>query len=261
MVQVQHQYQQLTSSSVEELQQQTLMTHSLQVHLDLQQDQREHRLDSQHQQVVYLEALVQLHQAVIHLHQQLYQDLREQLTLEVTQVEHQVVNSEHQEEPLDQPLDQHLVQPQEELVEQLQQQVALVQVEQHREHREHQVALQQHLQWQVNLQKQQQHEKQQMHPAQQQQQVAIQPQQVQQQFLAHSLVQLVAQGEHRVAHQREPQDQMMVHEDSLTSQAQQQVAQVVHQHQGAHQHQVAHQHQQVVEQQVVYLDYLAQQQR
>ena len=38
--QQQHQYQQLTSSLVEALQQQVLMMHSLQVHLGLQEDQR-----------------------------------------------------------------------------------------------------------------------------------------------------------------------------------------------------------------------------
>ena len=38
--QEQHQYQQLTSSLVEALQQQVLMMHSLQVHLGLQEDQR-----------------------------------------------------------------------------------------------------------------------------------------------------------------------------------------------------------------------------
>ena len=88
----------------------------------------------------------------------------------------------------------------------------------------------------------------------QQQQVAIQPQQVQQQFLAHSLAQLMDQGEHQVAHQREQQDQMMVHEVSLTSQAHQQEPQV------QHQPQVEHQPQQVVEQQVDYLDSLVQHQ-
>ena len=98
-----------------------------------------------------------------------------------------------------------------------------------------------------------------MHPAQQQQQVAIQPQQVQQQFLAHSLAQLMDQGEPQVAHQREQQDQMMVHEVSLTSQAHQQVrADLLLQ--GEHQPQVEHQPQQVVEQQVDYLDSLVQHQ-
>ena len=94
----------------------------------------------------------------------------------------------------------------------------------------------------------------------QQQQVAIQPQQVQQQFLAHSLAQLMDQGEHQVAHQREQQDQMMVHEGSLTSQVPQQVK-MDHHLQVAHHLQVEHQHQPVVEQQVGYLDSLVQHQQ
>ena len=93
----------------------------------------------------------------------------------------------------------------------------------------------------------------------QQQQVAIQPQQVQQQFLAHSLVQLMAQEEHQADLQQEQQDQMMVHEDSLTSQALQQVME--HQLQVEHQPQVEHQLQPVVEHQVVYLDSLVQHQQ
>ena len=100
-----------------------------------------------------------------------------------------------------------------------------------------------------------------MHPVQQQQQVAIQPQQVQQQFLAHSLVQLMAQEEHQADLQQEQQDQMMVHEVSLTSQAQQVRAdlllQVEHQPQGEHQLQPAVK----VAQQVDYLDSLVQHQR
>jgi hypothetical protein len=113
----------------------------------------------------------------------------------------------------------------------------------------------------VNLQKQQQPEKQQMLRELQQQQVAIQPQQVQQQFLAHSLAQLMDQGEPQVAHQREQQDQMMVHEVSLTSQAQQ--VREDHHLQVAHHPQVAHQPQPAVKvaQQVDYLDSLVQHQR
>ena len=93
----------------------------------------------------------------------------------------------------------------------------------------------------------------------QQQQVAIQPQQVQQQFLAHSLVQLMAQEEHQADLQQEQQDQMMVHEDSLTSQALQQVME--HQLQVDRHLQVEHQLQPVVEHQVVYLDSLVQHQQ
>ena len=107
----------------------------------------------------------------------------------------------------------------------------------------------------MNLQKQQQPEKQQMHPVQQQQQVAIQPQQVQQQFLAHSLVQLMAQEEHQADLQQEQQDQMMVHEGSLTLQVVLPMVQV-------DRHlQVEHQLQPVVEHQVVYLDSLVQHQQ
>ena len=101
-----------------------------------------------------------------------------------------------------------------------------------------------------------------MHPVQQQQQVAIQPQQVQQQFLAHSLVQLMAQEEHQADLQQEQQDQMMVHEDSLTSQALQQVK--VDRHlQVEPQPQVEHQLQPVVKvaQRVVYSDSLVQHQQ
>ena len=100
-----------------------------------------------------------------------------------------------------------------------------------------------------------------MHPVQQQQQVAIQPQQVQQQFLAHSLVQLMAQEEHQADLQQEQQDQMMVHEDSLTSQALQQVME--HQLQVEPQPQVEHQLQPVVKvaQRVVYSDSLVQHQQ
>ena len=98
-----------------------------------------------------------------------------------------------------------------------------------------------------------------MHPVQQQQQVAIQPQQAQQQFLAHSLVQLMAQEEHQADLQQEQQDQMMVHEDSLTSQALQQVME--HQLQVEPQPQAEHQLQPVVEHQVVYLDSLVQHQQ
>ena len=103
----------------------------------------------------------------------------------------------------------------------------------------------------MNLQKQQQHEQQ------QQQKVAIQPQQVQQQFLAHSLVQLMAQEEHQVDLQQEQQDQMMVHEDSLTLQVVLPMVQV-------DRHlQVEHQLQPVVKvaQRVVYSDSLAQHQQ
>jgi len=94
----------------------------------------------------------------------------------------------------------------------------------------------------------------------QQQQVAIQPQQAQQQFLAHSLVQLMAQEEHQADLQQEQQDQMMVHEGSLTSQALQQVVKMDRHLQVEHQLQVEPQLQQVVEQQVVYLDSLVQHQ-
>ena len=58
-----------------------------------------------------------------------------------------------------------------------------------------------------------------------------------------------------MAHQREQQDQMMVHEGSLTSQVVLPMVQV-------DRHlQVEHQPQQVVEQQVVYLDSLVQHQQ
>ena len=96
-----------------------------------------------------------------------------------------------------------------------------------------------------------------MHPVQQQQQVAIQPQQVQQQFLAHSLVQLMAQEEHQADLQQEQQDQMMVHEVSLTLQVALPMVQV-------DRHlQVEHQLQPVVKvaQRVVYSDSLAQHQQ
>ena len=96
-----------------------------------------------------------------------------------------------------------------------------------------------------------------MHPVQQQQQVAIQPQQVQQQFLAHSLVQLMAQEEHQADLQQEQQDQMTVHEDSLTLQVVLPMVQV-------DRHlQVEHQLQPVVKvaQRVVYSDSLVQHQQ
>ena len=96
-----------------------------------------------------------------------------------------------------------------------------------------------------------------MHPVQQQQQVAIQPQQAQQQFLAHSLVQLMAQEEHQADLQQEQQDQMMVHEVSLTLQVALPMVQV-------DRHlQVEHQLQPVVKvaQRVVYSDSLAQHQQ
>ena len=96
-----------------------------------------------------------------------------------------------------------------------------------------------------------------MHPVQQQQQVAIQPQQVQQQFLAHSLVQLMAQEEHQADLQQEQQDQMMVHEGSLTLQVVLPMVQV-------DRHlQVEHQLQPVVKvaQRVVYSDSLVQHQQ
>ena len=99
-----------------------------------------------------------------------------------------------------------------------------------------------------------------MHPVQQQQQVAIQPQQVQQQFLAHSLVQLnLEHQEHQeyLQFQKEPMD----HEVSLTSQAQQ--VKVDRHLQVEHQPQVEHQLQPVVKvaQRVVYSDSLAQHQQ
>ena len=96
-----------------------------------------------------------------------------------------------------------------------------------------------------------------MHPVQQQQQVAIQPQQAQQQFLAHSLVQLMAQEEHQADLQQEQQDQMMVHEVSLTLQVALPMVQV-------DRHlQVEHQLQPVVKvaQRVVYSDSLVQHQQ
>ena len=97
--------------------------HLLPVLLAQQQVQVEHQQDSQHQQVVYL----------VDLHQQLYQEPLEQLTLEATQQMDQVEHREHQQVDLTQPQEQHLAlhlaQHQEELVEQLQQQVALAQVD------------------------------------------------------------------------------------------------------------------------------------
>ena len=119
MAQVQHQYQHLTSSLVEEHRKQILMTLSLQARLGLWQDQLEHRLDLLHQQVVYLEALaLQQHRVVLarehrehqveHLHQQMYQDLLEQLTLEAIQEEEQhSAQPQRQAQPLAQHLAQH----------------------------------------------------------------------------------------------------------------------------------------------------------
>jgi hypothetical protein len=94
----------------------------------------------------------------------------------------------------------------------------------------------------------------------QQQQVAIQPQQVQQQFLAHSLVQLNLEHQAHQAHLRF-QRELMAHEVSLTSQAQQ--VREDHHLQVAHHPQVAHQPQPAVKvaQQVDYLDSLVQHQR
>ena len=102
-----------------------------------------------------------------------------------------------------------------------------------------------------------------MHPVQQQQQVAIQPQQAQQQFLAHSLVQLMAQEEHQADLQQEQQDQMMVHEVSLTLQVALPMVQVDRHLQVEHQPQVEHQLQPVVKvaQRVVYSDSLVQHQQ